>query len=901
MSKITPAIEQFLRTKADHPDCIVFFRMGDFYEMFFEDAKLASKELGIALTTRGRHRGEDVPLCGVPYHAADEYISVLLGKGFKVAICEQIEDPKLAKGIVKRAVTRVITPGTVLDPQSLGKIFHSILAAMVSDAAGRFGLAQVDFSTGEFKCTELAGVNALFDELGRIEPRELVVPESLFGEPEFKRGWEEYLNALGEVPLVNKEDESEFEFEHNYKRLCSHFGVESLFGFGLDQSREAVRASGALLGYLEQTQLREQTPSVEVGGGEPARLEEPLSHITDLRYYTTQEYMVLDEATKRNLELVKTLREGKERGSLFNLINLCVTPMGSRTLLDWLNYPLMDVVKINQRLDAVALSKDEHALRLDLRNLMNRISDLERLASRVSMKSANARDLAGIKQSLKVLPAIKELIAGLAPELFQGIHSRLDPLAELADLLESAISDEAPLVLHEGRLIKKGFNAELDELTALQRDARAYLARIEASEREKTKIPSLKIGYNRVFGYYIEITKPHLHLAPEYFQRRQTLVNAERFITPELKELEAKILTAEDRIIELNYELFCRVREEVSKRSQEIRKNAREIGNLDSIVALGELAARRGYNRPELDQGDIIEIKAGRHPVIEALRPSEQFIPNDCYLDSKDHQILIITGPNMAGKSTVLRQVGLIALLAQIGSFVPAESAKISLVDRIFTRVGASDVLARGLSTFMVEMIETAQILRYATPRSLVLLDEIGRGTSTFDGLSIAWAVVEYLHDQPEHQAKTLFATHFHELVDLEQQNPRVKNYHIAVKEWQGEVIFIRKLLRGGTSRSYGIQVARLSGIPQSVIERAKEILANLELTEFDKNGQPMISRGKNAGKKEKVSQPALFSTPEDPDLLEMAKEIKSLELETLSPLEALNLVWKWRKKIKAD
>jgi DNA mismatch repair protein MutS len=901
MTKITPAIEQFLRTKAEHPDCIIFFRMGDFYEMFFEDAKVASKEMGIALTSRGKHRGEDVPLCGVPYHAADEYIAILLSKGYKVAICEQIEDPKQAKGIVKRAVTRVITPGTVLDPQSLGKIFHSILASMVSDGAGRFGLAQVDFSTGEFKCTELAGVNALFDELGRIDPKELVAPEGLFTETEFKHRWDEYLNALVDEPLLNKEDDSEFEFEHNYKRLCQHFGVESLFGFGLDQSREAVRASGALLGYLESTQLREQTPSVEIGGGEPARLEEPLSHITDLRYYTTQEFMVLDEATKRNLELVKTLREGKERGSLFNLINLCVTPMGSRTLLDWVNYPLMDLDKINQRLDAVALGKDEHALRLDLRNLMNRISDLERLASRVSMKSANARDLLGIKQSLKVLPAVKELLAGLSPELFKDIHSRLDPLAELAELLEQSISEEAPLVLHEGRLIKKGFNAELDELTTLQRDARAYLARIESSEREKTKIPSLKVGYNRVFGYYIEITKPHLHLAPDYFQRRQTLVNAERFITPELKELEAKILTAEDRIIELNYELFCGVREEVAKHSQTIRKNAREIGTLDSVISLAELAGRRNYCRPELDLGDTIEIKGGRHPVIEALRVGEQFIPNDCRLDNSDHQILIITGPNMAGKSTVLRQVGLIVLLAQIGSFVPAESAKLSLVDRIFTRVGASDVLARGLSTFMVEMIETAQILRYATHRSLVLLDEIGRGTSTFDGLSIAWAVVEYLHDQPEHQAKTLFATHFHELVDLEQQNPRVKNYHIAVKEWQGEVIFIRKLLRGGTSRSYGIQVARLSGIPQTVIDRAKEILANLELTEFDKDGQPMISRGKNAGKKEKSSQPNLFSVPQDPDLLAIEKELKKLELETLSPLEALNLVWKWRKKFKAD
>ena len=900
MSKLTPAIDQYLRTKAEHPDCILFFRMGDFYEMFFDDAKTASKELEIALTSRGRHRGEDVPLCGVPYHAADSYIARLLSKGYKVAICEQVEDPKKAKGIVRRAVTRVITPGTALDPQSLGKTLHSILASIAPDGQGRFGLARLDFSTGEFKCTELEGVNALFDELGRIEPKELILPETLVTEPEFKRAWEEYTNALGEEPLLNKEQEAEFDFAENYRRLCGHFRVESLYGFGLDQAREATRASGVLLGYLERTQLRSQAPSVEVGGAEPAKVEAPLSHITDLRYYTTREFMVLDEATKRNLELVKTLREGKERGSLFNLLNLCVTAMGSRTLMDWLNYPLMQLAEINQRLDAVELANDHHALRLDLRNLLNRVSDLERLASRVSMKSANARDLLGIKQSLKVIPAIKSLLANLEPALLKEIDEKLDPLPDLAELLEQAISDDAPAVLHEARLIKKGFNSELDELTALQRDARAYLARIEAAERDKTRISSLRIGYNRVFGYYIEVTKPHLHLVPEYFQRRQTLVNAERFITPELKELEAKILSAEDRIIELNYELFCRVRDEVSRKAGELRRNARELGRLDAVLALAEVAARHGYNRPVVDDGDIIEIKAGRHPVIEALRPSEPFIPNDVHLDATDHQILLITGPNMAGKSTVLRQTGLIVLLAQLGSFVPAESARIGIVDRIFTRVGASDVLVRGLSTFMVEMIETAQILRYAGPRSLVLLDEIGRGTSTYDGLSIAWAVIEYLHDTPGHQAKTLFATHYHELVDLEQLKPRVKNYHIAVKEWEGEVIFIRKLVRGGTSRSYGIQVARLSGIPDSVISRAKEILANLEMQEFDQSGRPAISRSKNPDKQKTSGQQTLFANQPNP-YAEMAEELEDIELETLSPLEALNFLWKWKKKLKAD
>ncbi len=899
MNKVTPAIEQYLRVKAEYPDCILFFRMGDFYEMFFEDAKTASKALEIALTTRGRHRGEDVPLCGVPYHSADGYLARLVSRGFKVAICEQVEDPKQAKGIVRRAVTRVITPGTVLDPESLGNNLHLFLVAVSTDFQGNYGLAQLDFSTGEFKCTELNNLDSLFDELGRLEPKELIILERLLAAPEFKPAWDDYLNQLGEAPFLNKLEETEFDYERNLKRLCRHFGVESLSGFGLDSREEAVKASGVLLGYLEHTQVCAEAPAIEVGGGEPARLEAPLSHITDLLYYQFQEYMILDEATKRNLELVKTLREGKELGSLFNLINLCITSMGSRTILDWLNYPLLEVPKINRRLDAIELLKDTHIARLDLRNLLARISDLERLSSRVSMKSANARDLIGIRESLKVIPALKELLAALKAVLVEEINGNLDPMLELALLLERALSNEAPSVLHEGRLIKSGFHPEVDELTALQRDARKYLARIETEEKQKTGIGVLKVGYNQVFGYYIEVTRPHLHLVPEYFQRRQTLVNAERFITPELKELEAKILTAEDRLVQLNYELFCQVREQVAGQAEGIKKNAREIGRLDAILSLAELAARKGYQRPTVDEGEVIEIKAGRHPVIEALRPGEQFIPNDIYLDSTDHQILIITGPNMAGKSTVLRQTAVIALMAQIGSFVPADSARIGIVDRIFTRVGASDVLVRGLSTFMVEMIETAQILRYATKRSLVLLDEIGRGTSTYDGLSIAWAVVEYLHDQPEHQAKTLFATHYHELVDLEGTKSRVKNYHIAVKEWQDQIIFLRKLVKGGTSRSYGIQVSKLAGIPDPVIERAREILKNLELAEYDQSGKPVWSKSKTDILKDRKDQMVLFSRDDNPALAEMERELLKLELETLSPLEALNLIWKWRNRLK--
>ncbi len=901
MAKITPAIQQYLQIKAQYPDCILFFRMGDFYEMFFEDAVVASKELDIVLTSRGKHQGKDIPLCGVPYHSADTYIARLVNKGYRVAICEQVEDPKKAKGIVKRAVTRVITPATVLDAQSLEQGLHSFLASIATDFKGKFGIAHLDFSTGEFFCTEVKGISALFDELGRIEPKELILPKPLFSSSEFKKYWEDFVNQLGREPALNLEEEDEFDFQINYDRLINHFKVESLAGFGLDSAQQAIRASGVILSYLEKTQKGDSAPPVEVGGGEPAKLEAPLSHITEIKFYTTSDYMILDEATKRNLELTRTLREGKEKGSLFNLINLCITPMGSRTLLNWLNYPLVKINEINQRLDAVEFLKSEHPLRLDLRNLLRRVSDLERLASRVSMKSANARDLLGIKESLKVIPQIKELLSTASVEFLIKINKNLNPMDSLVELLERSIAEDAPSVLHEGRLIKKGFNKELDELISLQKDARSYLAQIEAREREKTGIPSLKIGYNKVFGYYLEVTKPHLHLVPDYFQRRQTLVGAERFVTPELKELEAKILSAEDRIIELNYELFCRVREEVASQAEKLKKVAKELGKLDAILSLAEVSARRDYQRPVVDESDVIDIKAGRHPVIEALRPSEPFIPNDIYLDNKDHQILIITGPNMAGKSTILRQTALIVLLAQIGSFVPADSARIGIVDRIFTRVGASDILVRGLSTFMVEMIETAQILRYATPKSLILLDEIGRGTSTYDGLSIAWAVVEYLHDRPEHQARTLFATHYHELVDLEKIKPRVKNYHIAVKEWQGEIIFLRKLVRGGTSRSYGIQVARLAGIPQEVIERAKEILANLEMGEYDQQGRPSWSRSRKEKSSPAVSQLNLFAQSTDPLWEEIKKELESTELETVSPIEALNILWKWKQKLKKD
>ncbi len=903
MAKLTPMIQQYLEIKEKYPDCILFYRMGDFYEMFFEDAVEASKALEITLTSRSKGVDEPVPLCGVPYHAADTYLARLIRKGYKVAICEQVEDPSQAKGIVRRCVTRVVTPGTALDPESLPEKESRYLASLTSNGKDTYGLAHLDFSTGEFRTTQLESGEDALDEIARLSPSELLLPDAFLERERLGRKLEDYLADNQGRMAVNHPAEWAFDYEQAGKTLCRHFGVENLAGFGLEGYPEAVIAAGALLQYLIDTQARgDESPAVEVGGAEPIALDRPLSHITDLVYYTSRDYMVLDECTQRNLELFRTLREGRTRGSLFGLLDSAITSMGGRLLLKWLMYPLLDPAEINRRLDAVELAVREHALRLDLRDMLSRVRDLERLASKVSTCSANARDLLAVKQSLQAVPQIRKKLEGLEPGLFREIRDNLDEMTEVVELLDRSIAEDPPAVLHEGGLIRQGFNPELDDLTAMRRDLRKYIARMESLERQHTGIPTLKVGYNKVFGYYLEVTKPHMKLVPSHYIRKQTLVNAERFITPELKEMESKVLGADERVTELNYELFCQVREESARQAPRLKSDAGLLAALDALLSLAELAARKGYSRPAVDEGDVIEIKAGRHPVIEDLNPSERFVPNDVYLDTGDHQILIITGPNMAGKSTVLRQTALVTIMAQMGSFVPADEARIGVVDRVFTRVGASDILVRGMSTFMVEMTETANILRYATPKSLILLDEIGRGTSTFDGLSIAWAVAEYLHDRPDKHARTMFATHYHELVDLAETKSRVKNYNIACKEWGDQVIFLRKLQPGGTSRSYGIQVARLAGLPQDVIDRAKEILANLEAVEYDPTGQPTLARSRRKkGPQPGPSQLGFFGAAPDPVAQELKKEIRKIDPERLTPLDALSIISKLRKKIPEE
>ncbi|HUT52074.1 MAG TPA: DNA mismatch repair protein MutS [bacterium] len=891
MNKITPMLKQYFEIKEQYPDCILFFRMGDFYEMFYDDAVKASKALEITLTTRNHGMPEAVPLCGVPYHAADTYLARLVDAGFKVAVCEQVEDPKKAKGLVRRAVTRVITPGTSLAPGHLSAKEPRYLAAVAVNDTG-LGLAFIDYSTGEFKATEPMGVAELVDELGRLSPAEVLIAREGLDHAALGPAIKEFAARSEPACPLAHPPEGAFDEAGARKTLLHHFGAETLEGFGVEGFPLAISAAGALLYYLEETQEPEEAPAFEISGDEPITIPRPLSHITSLSYYTTADYMILDEVSKRNLELTRTLRDQKSKGSLFWLIDMTATPMGGRALLSWLHYPLLDPAAINERLDAVEYSLENHAFRLDLRDLMEHVTDLERLTARVSFGSAHARDLAAVRETLKLVPKIKGVLAHGESALLQEIHGRLDAQEELVTLLDRALVDDPPFSLREGGIIRSGYSTEIDELTALMRDAKSVIARMEATERQRTGIASLKVKYNQVFGYYIEVTKANLRLAPADYIRKQTLVNAERFITPELKDLETKILGAEERLTELHYELFCELRDRVAARGAKLAETARELGRLDAVLGLAELASRKRFTRPQVDGEDRIEIKGGWHPVIAELVKSERFVPNDVRLDNDDHQILIITGPNMAGKSTVLRQTALIVILAQMGSFVPAEEAAIGVADRIFTRVGASDVLVRGMSTFMVEMTETANILHHATNKSLVLLDEIGRGTSTFDGLSIAWAVAEFLHDTPGHQAKTMFATHYHELVDLTETRERIKNYHILVKEWEGNVIFLRKMAPGSTSRSYGIQVARLAGLPSPVIERAKEILANLEAVEHDPAGRPVIGKSaKGAHNKVGSAQLNFFTRPADPAADDIVSRVKALDPQSLTPLEALTIL----------
>jgi DNA mismatch repair protein MutS len=841
--------------KSEVPDAILFFRMGDFYEMFFDDAKKASRLLGITLTSRGTLNGEKVPMCGVPHHSSKSYIAKLIENGCKVAVCEQVEDPQTAKGILKREVIRVVTPGSVLEDGEVDSKSNLYMAAL----AGRekpFGLAHLDLSTGEFRVTEIEEWDEILDELGRIKPAELLILEK--DDLTLARGLSSY-----RLEVLSKEVFHEGLAEGLLKKQLE---VRSLTPFGCEGMEQGILAAGALIHYVQTTQKANP------------------DHIKDLVSYRLGDFMFLDEATTANLELFRTVRRQSVRGSLFQILDRTVTPMGSRRLRKWIGYPLLDLREIRRRLAAVASFRSDRVFREEMREHLEGILDMERLNARISMGRANARDLVALKESSRRLPAVKERLAGSPSELLNEIAGKLDPLQDVVELIERAICEEPPVSLKEGGLIREGYHEELDRLIRATRDGKTWIADLAATEQKRTGIASLKVGYNRVFGYYIEISKANLRLVPSDYVRKQTLANGERYVTEKLKEYEDLVLGAEEKKIALEFDIFEEVRRRVAIENQRIRETGKRIGEVDALASLAEAAELKGYTSPEVNEETVIDIVDGRHPVIEETVRDEDFVPNDIHLDDQEQQILIITGPNMAGKSTVLRQVALTVLMAQMGSFVPASRATIGLVDRIFTRIGASDDLTKGQSTFMVEMNETANILRHATPRSLVILDEIGRGTSTYDGLSIAWAVAETLHDRDDRGVRTLFATHYHELTELVATKPRVKNFNIAVKEWNDQIIFLRKVVPGGTSRSYGIQVARIAGLPQKVIRRAREILDNLERGEGNEVGSPRMAMEQRERDKEETMQLSLFGAQDQ----RLKKWIQNLDISSMSPLEAL-------------
>ena len=871
MSTTTPVMRQYLEIKADHQDAVLFFRLGDFYEMFMEDAVLASRVLGITLTSRNKGVENSIPLCGIPYHSSQGYIAKLISAGHKVAICEQIGDPKAAKGIVKREVVRVVTPGLVTDTETLEPKENNYLLAIVSND-NLYGIAHIDITTGEFRVTEVDTLQRVESELGSLRPREV-----LFSDTEESRELKQQIGSPLDGVMCNFLPEWTCETDYAQEQLCSFFGVSGLHSFGCHDLVAAQQAASVVLYYLQQTQ------------------KDGLGHIRPLQTYHTQNFMVLDDSTRRNLELTATLQDGKKRGSLLGVLDRTVTAMGGRTLRHWIHYPLIDQVQINQRQEAVAELVDDSLQRMELIEALDGVYDLERLNSKISMASANAKDMAALRSSLGKLPALDDLLSPLQSPYLKDLRQKIDLLPELVSLLDQAIMDDPPFVLRDGGIIKDGFNDELDELRTISRDGKSWIVALEQQERERTGIPSLKIKYNKVFGYFIEVTHRNMDRVPEDYHRKQTLTNAERFITPQLKEYEDKILGAEDRIVELEYNLFQQIRVKVSSEARRIQQSADALAILDTLLSLADLAHERNYVRPKIDDSGVIHIAGGRHPVVEGMPLKEAFVPNDVELDTEKNQLLIITGPNMAGKSTFMRQVALITLMAQLGSFVPADKAQIGVVDRIFTRVGASDNLAKGESTFMVEMNETANILRHATQRSLIILDEIGRGTSTFDGVSIAWAVAEYLHDNASVAAKTLFATHYHELTDLPLTRERVKNYNVAVKEWNDEIIFLRKIITGSASRSYGIQVGRLAGLPDVVINRAKEILHNLETGEFVRSGEPRLGESKNKLKKQHVAQLSLFHAEQEDKI---RTRLELIDVSSTTPIEALTLLDELKKML---
>jgi DNA mismatch repair protein MutS len=872
----TPMMRQYLETKARYADAILFFRLGDFYEMFFEDALRASEALQITLTSRSS--GDDkVPMCGVPYHAAKGYVARLLEKGFKVAICDQVEEPGKSQ-LVRREVTRVVTPGMVLDEQMLDPRQPSFLGAVALGEAGG-GLALLDASTGQLACGEVGSDERIADELARAGVRELLLSRSAAATA---RG--EVLARKVGAPVATGEDET---FLRADEKLRRHLGVAALDGFGVGGLSLGLAAAAAAVAYLAETQRASPR------------------HVDRLSRLATEDVLLVDESTRANLEVERTLAGGSRKGSLLGLLDRTATALGGRRLAEWLRYPLLDLAAIEGRLDAVEALAGPAVLRDELAAALRPVADVERLLSRLALKQGNARDLRALAAALGALPALADLLEGMAPALLREAGRALRGLEELAAALWKAVADEPPATLSEGGMIRRGWSEELDRIVAVAEDGRGTIARLEAQEKERTGIGSLKVRYNRVFGYYIEITKPNLHLVPADYQRRQTTAGGERFVTPELKEFEERVLTAEERRFELEERLFEELRARVVAEATRLRTAASAVATADAVLSLARVAAERGYARPTLDASEALEIWDGRHPVVEALLPPDSggFVPNDLAVASSAEggeggpgQILVITGPNMAGKSTVMRQAALIALMAQMGSFVPARRARVGLVDRIFTRVGASDDLARGRSTFMVEMTEAAAILHNATRRSLVVLDEIGRGTSTFDGLSIAWAVSEHLHDRVG--CRTLFATHYHELVDLARERPRVRNLTVAVREVGDKVVFLRKLVSGGASRSYGIEVAKLAGLPVEVLARAREILRNLESLEVDEGGHAALARGgRRKGASPSAAQLALFGAP-DPELARLREELRALDVDGLRPVDALNLLAGWKKRL---
>ena len=879
MAALTPMMQQYMAIKEQYKDCILFYRLGDFYEMFYDDALTASRELEITLTGKNCGQEERAPMCGVPYHAVDVYLNKLVAKGYKVAICEQAEDPKQAKGIVKREVIRIVTPGTNLSQQALDEGRNNYLMCLVYDN-NQFGLAITDISTGDFYTTEVATLKELYDEIHRFSPSEIICNDSFYMSGASLDDFKDRLHVS-----VSTLDTWYMDEAVSVQKIKEHFKVASLDGLGLTDFPSGTLAVGALLLYLYETQ------------------KNTLDNLTKITPYRSGGYMIIDSATNRNLELIETLREKQKKGSLLWVLDKTKTAMGARLMRNWIEQPLIEKKKITARQDAVEELYNDMITREEIREYLNAVYDLERLVTRISYRTANPRDLIAFKTSLGMIPPVKQLLSQAKSAELKEIDERMDCLEDIYDLIEKSIQDEPPIMIREGGMIKEGYNEDVDKFRLSRTEGKTWLAELEAREKEKTGIKNLRVRYNKVFGYYLEVTNSYKELVPEDWTRKQTLANAERYITPELKELEDMILGAEDKLAALEYDLYCEVRDSIGEQVVRIQETAKAIAHLDVLASLACVAQSNDYVRPSINTKGVIDIQGGRHPVVEKMNNNQMFIDNDTYLDNKNHRISIITGPNMAGKSTYMRQSALIVLMAQIGSFVPAKSANIGIVDRIFTRVGASDDLASGQSTFMVEMTEVANILRNATSRSLLILDEIGRGTSTFDGLSIAWAVVEHISNPKLLGAKTLFATHYHELTELEGKLDSVNNYCIAVREQGDDIIFLRKIIRGGADKSYGIQVARLAGVPDSVIDRAKEIASWLEetdVTDKAKNLQVRTSAKKKEVVREAVhaeKQMSLFDIyPADHPVL---KELAGLDVSNMTPIQALNTLYELQKRLK--